>query len=235
MTVRKMVGGSLLFCLIAFAATVELKAQTPEPSAAAFAGTWVLDRENTNTSKDFPRKMKNYKIIVAENGPTLNVKSQVDGTVEIEISRDRGSGNSGPEVISNNASRSSTPPPGGSISGNTLGTARPEEINYGGTMALFFTPVEANYNLTGEEVKIDLKQGDKVNGSARIKAKLAKAGNQIQFTTIRRQNTMKGDIEITVRETWKLSKDGKQMRFERTVETPTARDQIVMVLAKAAA
>ena len=80
-----------------------------------------------------------------------------------------------------------------------------------------------------------VKQGDKVNGSARIKAKLAKAGNQIQFTTIRRQNTMKGDIEITVRETWKLSKDGKQMRFERTVETPTARDQIVMVLAKAAA
>src|SRR4029078_12228141 len=138
MTVRKMVGGSLLFCLIAFAATVELKAQTPEPSAAAFAGTWVLDRENTNTSKDFPRKMKNYKIIVAENESTLNVKSQVDGTVEIEISRDRGSNNSGPEVISNNASRSSVPPPTGAVSGNTLGTARPEEINYGGTMALFF-------------------------------------------------------------------------------------------------
>ena len=233
MKVMKIVAGSLLFCLIALAASAEIKAQTP--SASAFTGTWVLDRENTNTSKDFPRKMKNYKIIVAENESTLNVKSQVDGIVEIEISRDRGSNNSGPEVVSNNASRSSTPPPGGSISGNTLGTAKAEEINYGGTMALFFTPVEANYNLTGEEVKIDLKQGDKVNGSARIKAKLAKAGNQIQFTTIRRQNTMKGDIEITVRETWKLSKDGKQMRFERTVETPTARDQIVMMLAKAAA
>ena len=230
----KMVSGSLLLCLIALAASAEIKAQDAAPSAAAFTGTWVLDRENTNTSKDFPRKMKNYKITVAENGPTLNVKSQVDGTVEIEISRDRGN-NSGPEVISNNASRSSTPPPGGSISGNTVGSSKPDEINYGGTMALFFTPVEANYNLTGEEVKIDLKQGDRVNGSARIKAKLAKAGNQIQFTTIRRQNTMKGDIEITVRETWKLSKDGKQLRFERTVETPTARDQIVMVLAKAAA
>ena len=178
--------------------------------------------------------MRNYKIIVAENESTLNVKSQIDGTVEIEISRDRGSNNSGGEIVSNNSSRSSVQAPGGSVSGNTLGSARPEEINYGGTMALFFTPVEANYNLTGEEVKIDLKQGDKVNGTARIKAKLAKAGNQIQFTTIRRQNTMKGDIEITVRETWKLSKDGKQIKFERTVETPTARDQIVMMLSKAA-
>ena len=234
MKLRKIVGRSLFLCLIALAASGEIKAQTPPASAAAFTGTWVLDRENTNTSKDFPHKMKNYKIIVAENESTLNVKSQVDGTVEIEISRDRGSSSSSGEIVSNNVSRSSTPPPGGSISGNTLGSARAEEINYGGTMALFFTPVEANYNLTGEEVKIDLRQGDKVNGTARIKAKLAKAGNQIQFTTIRRQNTMKGDIEITVRETWKLSKDGKQMRFERTVETPTARDQIVMMLAKAA-
>ena len=48
-------------------------------------------------------------------------------------------------------------------------------------------------------------------------------------------NTMKGDIEITVREVWKLSKDGKSLRFERTVETPSARDEVVMVLARSAA
>ena len=233
MKVMKLAGVSLILCLISLAAASEIKAQSPPASAALFTGTWVLDRENTNTGKDFPRKLKNYKITVAENETTLNVKSQVDGTVEIEVSRDRAADNS--DIISNTASRSSTPPPGGSVSGNTLGSAKVERINYGGTMALFFTPVEANYNLTGEEVKMDLKQGDKVNGTARIKAKLAKAGNQIQFTTIRRQNTMKGDIEITVRETWKLSKDGKQLKFERTVETPTARDEIVMVLAKASA
>jgi hypothetical protein len=45
--------------------------------------------------------------------------------------------------------------------------------------------------------------------------------------------TLKGDMEITTREVWKLSKDGKSLRLERTVETPAARDQIVMVLAKA--
>jgi len=222
----------MFVCVISLSAFGVVKAQSPAPSASLFTGTWVLDRANTNTSKDFPRKLKNYKILVAENETIINVRSEVDGPVEVEISRDRASNNS--DIISNNASRSSTPPPGGSVSGNTLGTARADVINYGGTMALFFTPVEANYNLSGEEAKIDIKQGEKVNGTARMKAKLDKKGTQIQFTTIRRMNTMKGDIEITVRETWKLSKDGKSLKFERTVETPSARDEIVMVLAKAA-
>ena len=163
----------------------------------------------------------------------LNVKSEIEGNVEIEILSNRNS--DAPEIVSNNASRSSIAPAGGGVSGNTLGSAKAEPINYGGTMALFFTPNNVTYNLNGEEVKLDIKQGDRVTGVARIKAKLDKSGKQIQFTTIRRMTTMKGDIEITVRETWKLSKDGKTIKFDRTVETPTARDQIVMVLAKAEA
>ena len=221
---------SLLLCLIALSTIVEIKAQTPPASAAQFKGTWVLDKQNTNTTKDFPRKLRNYKITVAENEMMLNVKSEVDGQVEIEISRDRAADNS--DIISNTSSRSSVPSTTGGVSGNTLGTAKAEQINYGGTMALFFTPNDVTYNLNGEEAKLDIKQGDKVSGTARIKAKLDKRGNQIQFTTIRRMNTMKGDIEITVREVWKLSKDGKSLRLERTVETPSARDEIVMVLAR---
>jgi hypothetical protein len=228
----KLAGLSLLFCTISFSAIGQIQAQSPAPSASAFAGTWVLDKANTKTSKDFPRKLKNYRIIVADNEMALNVKSEFEGQVEIEISRDRASDNS--DIISNTASRTSAPPATG-VSGNTLGTAKPETINYGGTMALFFTPNDVTYNLTGEEAKLEIKQGDKVTGTARIKAKLDKRGNQIQFTTIRRMNTMKGDIEITIREVWKLAKDGKSLRFERTVETPSARDEIVMTLVKAAA
>ena len=223
---------SLLFCLVSIVA-VKAQAQAPAASASAFAGTWVLDKVSTNTGKDFPRKLRNYKVTVADNEMALNVKSEIDGNVEIEISRDRSADNS--DIVSNNASRSSVGPPGGGVSGNTLGSAKAETINYGGTMALFFTPNNVTYNLNGEEAKLDIKQGDKVTGVARIKAKLDKSGKQIQFTTIRRMNTMKGDIEITIRETWKLSKDGKTLKMDRTVETPSARDQIVMVLAKAEA
>lgn len=224
MTIMKMAYVSLLFALISFSPLIESEAQSL-PSAAPFAGTWILDKERTNTSKDFPRKLKNYKITVAESENLLNVKSEVDGQVEIEISRDRAASNS--EIVSNTGSRSSAPPPTGGVSGSSLGTAEAQKINYGGTMALFFTPNTASYNLNGQEVKLEIKQG-----VARIRAKLDKSGTQIQFTTIRRMNTLKGDIEITTREVWKLAKDGKSLRFERTVETPTARDEIVMVLAK---
>lgn len=226
----KQAGMCLLFCLFSLAASVEGRAQSPPPSAALFAGTWVFDRANTNTSKDFPRKMKNYKITVAENETTLNVRSVVEGPLEIEINRDRSSSPNSAEIVSNTASRSSTRPAGGAVSGNTLGSTPTETINYGGTMALFFTPVEANYKLSGEEEKVPIKQG-----TVRMKVKIDKKGNQIQFTTIRRMNTMKGDIEITVREVWKLSKDGESMRFERTVETPTARDEILMTFMRAEA
>jgi hypothetical protein len=222
---------SLLFALISISTVIEVEAQAP-PSAAPFTGTWILDKAKTSTSKDFPRKLKSYKITVAEGERLLNVKSEVDGQVEIEISRDRGASNS--EIVSNTSSRSSVPPPGGGVSGSSLGNAEAQKISYGGTMALFFTANEASYNLSGEEVKLEIRSGEKVTGVARIRAKLDKSGKQIQFTTIRRMNTLKGDIEITIREVWKLSKDGTSLRFERTVEMPTARDEITMVLAKTA-
>jgi len=220
----------LLFAIISLSALVRTEAQSP-PSAAAFNGTWTLDMEKTNTSKDFPRKLKGYRITVDENERILRVKSEVDGRVEIEISRDQAASNS--DIVSNTGGRTSAPSPTG-VSSSSLGTAATQKLNYGGTMAIFFTPNEATYNLSGEEVKVDIKQGEKVTGVARIKTKLDKSGNQIQFTNVRRMNTLKGDIEITTREVWRLSKDGKSLRFERTVETPTARDEIVLVLTKTA-
>ncbi|HEV2829093.1 MAG TPA: hypothetical protein VGW76_15965 [Pyrinomonadaceae bacterium] len=218
---------------VSWSAFGEVQDQSPTPSASAFAGTWVLDRENTKTSKDFPRKLKNYKITVVDNELALNVQSEVDGQVEIEVSRDRAPDNS--DIVANTASRTTASSSGGPPRSSTQVTPKAQKITYGGTMAVFFTPNNVTYNLSGEEAKFDIKQGDKVTGTARVKAKLDKRGNQIQFTTIRRMITMKGDIEITIREVWKLSKDGKSLKFERTVETPSARDEIVMTLSKVAA
>ncbi|HMG76167.1 MAG TPA: hypothetical protein VK582_21880 [Pyrinomonadaceae bacterium] len=220
---------TLLFAFITLSPPIEIAAQSTA-SAVAFTGTWILDKEKTNPGKDFPRQLKSYKITVAENEKLLNVKSEVDGRMEIEISRDRAAGNS--DIVSNPSSRSTAPPPAGGVVGTSLGTADAQTANYGGTMALFFTPNEASYKLGGEEVRIEIKKGDKVSGVARVRAKLDKSGNQIQFTTIRVMQTLKGNIEITMREVWKLSKDGKSLRFDRTVETPSARDEITMILVK---
>ncbi|HEX8637207.1 MAG TPA: hypothetical protein VF692_04015, partial [Pyrinomonadaceae bacterium] len=81
---------------------------------------------------------------------------------------------------------------------------------------------------------VEMKQGDKVNGIARMKAKLDKSGKSLQITTIRRMKTPTGEMEVTTREVWKLSDDGQSLRFQRTVETPTARDEIIMTMSKVA-
>jgi hypothetical protein len=46
--------------------------------------------------------------------------------------------------------------------------------------------------------------------------------------------TPNGEMEITTREVWKLAEDGKSLKLQRTVETPNARDEIIMILAKVA-
>lgn len=195
------------------------------PQATAFTGAWLLDKEKS-VAKNFPTKLKGYRMLVGESDGLLNVKSQVDGGVEVDAARSRG--NSSP-AVSNSAARSTS-----SVAGSAAGTGTGvvEKPSFGGTLALFFTAHEATYNLTGQETKVEIKQGDKVNGFARIKAKVDKNGKGIQFTTIRKTKTPQGEMEITTREWWKLADDGKSIRIDRTVETPSARDEVTMFLNK---
>lgn len=229
MTAMKKICLSAVFALVFLSSVVGIKAQT-QPSAAAFNGTWVLDKVKTSP-KDFPQKLINYKVIVGESENLLNVKSQSEGKVEVEVSRDRVSRNIG--VGDNTAGRGASPPASG-VAVASSRSVEAEKPNYGGTLALYYTPNEVTYNLNGEEQKVEIRQGEKVNGIARIKAKLDKSGKSLQFSTIRRMRTNLGEIEITMRETWKLSDDGKSIKLVRTVETPTARDQITMILTKPA-
>lgn len=206
---------SLVFAIFLLTAAVGIKAQSP---VTAFTGNWMLDKEKTNINKDFPQKLKNYKMAVSGEESSLNVKSQIDGTVEIESA---GTGRITPVTesasrISNSQMQTVTTP--------TVGSGK---INYGGTMALFFTVNNATYNLNGEEIKVETPQGP-----VRVRAKADKSGKSLQFTTIRRMKMQTGEMEITVRETWKLLEDGKSLKLQRSVETPSARDEIIMILSK---
>ncbi len=202
------------------------KPQTGQaPQVSAFTGSWVLDKPKS-VAKNFPPKLKGYRMVVAESDGFLNVKSQVDGGVEVQAGRVRG--DSSPAVAGSSARSTSTT----QAASATSGSGQIEKASFGGTLALYFTPNEARYNLSGQETKVELMQGDKANGVARIKAKVDKNGKGMQFTTIRKTRTPQGEIEITTREWWKLADDGKSIRMDRTVETATTRDEVTMFLNK---
>jgi hypothetical protein len=205
--------------IIFLSAVIGINAQL---TASKFTGTWTLDKEKTNI-KDLPQKLKNYTMTVSGNEDILGVKSEVDGPVEIESTRTSNGGG-----VSTSSSRTSASS-GLGVSATTGGASNGniDKITYGGTMALFFTPTQINYNLNGEEVKVEIK-----NGTARIKAKPDKNGKSIQFTIIRRVKTPNGEMEIIAREWWKLSEDGKSIKLQRTIETPTSRDEITLFLTK---
>ena len=114
------------------------------------------------------------------------------------------------------------------------GVSSSVKANFGGTMALYFTPPETTYDLTGKEIKIEPNRSDKVNGTTRIKAKTGKDGKSMEFTIFRIMKTSQGEVEIITREYWTIADDGQSMKFRKSVESPTYRDEITLVLAKKA-
>jgi hypothetical protein len=218
---------SVMFAGLFLASVVGVRAQDAQPSASAFTGAWVLDKVKTN-AKDFPEKLQNFQMTIAESENLLNVRSQYN-RVEVEVSRDRAA-NVGPNISLGTVAGSTA----GQSSGSTTSSAGQVKIGYGGTLALAMTPTAVTYKLDGKEEKVEIKKDDKVIGYARIRAKLDKSGKSLQLTTIRRQKTPYGEMETSTWESWKLSGDGKSLKFQRTVETPTQRDELTMMLSKAA-
>jgi hypothetical protein len=206
----------MFFALIVLAVFIIVgKAQTPATEAETipqhFNGIWVLDTTKTKM-QNMPVTLKGFNMIVAQNSDKINVKSKIDGKVDVERFGAKR------EVSSSNPS---------GFAGDREPVAA--KINYGGTLALYYTPSEAVYNLDGKEVKMELKSGEKNLGSVKIRAKSEKEGKLIRITQIRREKTMQGEVEIFVRERWELSSDGKTLKFHRQVEMPTALDDVEMV------
>jgi hypothetical protein len=213
----KQIRFSLVFAFVLLSATIGVKAQS---QFTPFTGNWMLDREKTNTSKDFPQKLKNYKMRVSANEALINIKSLIEGIVEVQAV---GLGSRTPVTESSKRSENTA------TLGDSSSVRSERSVNYGGTMALYFTINDITYKPDGKEEKIETPQG-----MVRIKAKPDKGGNSMQFTIIRRMKMKTGEIEVITREEWKLSEDGKSLRLHRTVQTPDVRDEITMFLSKAA-
>jgi hypothetical protein len=213
----KKIGFGLVLAFVLLSTAIGVKAQS---QFSAFTGNWMMDREKTNTSKDFPQKLKDYKMTVSANDTHINVKSRVEGTVEVQAA---GLGTRTPVTESSKNTGNTA------ALGDSSSVSSEKFVNYGGTMALYFTVNEVTYKHDGKEEKLETPQG-----LVRLKAKPEKGGTAIQFTIIRRMKMKTGEVEVITREEWKLSEDGKSMRMHRTVQTPDVRDEITMYLTKAA-
>lgn len=190
-----------------------------QTSNGAFVGTWVLNTEKTKI-QELPREFKGYKIIVAQNDTSINIKNFVDGTIEPRFNNQGGSSVSSRDSIWGDTRQSST----------TGMTVKP---NYSGSMALskIFTPLEVAYSLDGKEKTVDIMQNGEAIGTAKIKAKMEKEGKSLQITIVRRMKTMKAgqtEVEIYVREKWDVVENGKMLKYSKTVELPSARDDVIL-------
>src|SRR4051794_31241940 len=56
-------------------------AQTPD--ITAFNGIWTLDRNKTNITRNFPEKLKDFKMQIGSDQDKLVVKQEVVGDLEI--------------------------------------------------------------------------------------------------------------------------------------------------------
>jgi hypothetical protein len=193
-------------------------------------GTRALDRERTDVNNDLPENLKDFRMLVSSDQERLMVKAQVVGSVQ---PRTKEQGNALAGGLSTQGSRTTSTSPNGvmATSGSTA-SASPLQASYGGTLAIYFTAPEITYDLSGKEVRVEPAPGDRVNGATRIRAKVSKDGKSLELTVIRKMKGSQGEAEITTRERWKLSDDGKTLQFHRTVQTPATRDNIDMTLAK---
>ena len=217
------------FCVVLGIAFISLNVSA-QADLSAFTGLWSLDREKTNISRDFPEKLKDFKILVTTDQERLMVKFQVVGPVE---PRAKDGGNTLAGGLSTQGSRTTTASPNGVMATTgAVASSSPLRTSYGGTLAIYFTPSEITYDLAGKEIKVEPTANDRVNGTTRIRAKVGKDNKSIEFTVFRKMKGSQGEVEIITRETWKISDDGKSLQFHRTVQTPTDRDNIDMTMAK---
>jgi hypothetical protein len=195
-----------------------------QTSDGAFVGTWTLNTVKTKM-QDFPREFRGYKIVLDQNAESLNIKNFVEGAIEPRFKDDNRRAATTQESIWGDSKQASS-------SGLTV------KPTYGGSMALskIFTPVELAYSLDGKEKNVDILQNGEVIGTAKTKAKLNKEGTSLEVTIVRKMKTMRaGQTEMTiyVREKWDVIEDGKALKYSKTVELPSARDDIILFFNKA--
>ncbi len=76
----------------------------------------------------------------------------------------------------------------------------------------------ATFQLNGEQTELERK--GQMPGNISLKAKWKKDGRVLELSVTRHFNRQGSEFTLTSRERWELAGDGKQLKVQRTVDTP---------------
>ena len=96
------------------------------------------------------------------------------------------------------------------------------------SMAFDMVTPTAIYNLDGSSSTVQIDKP--IPGAATLKADWKKSGKQLNLSKV--ENIRGGERTIKVQEQWKLSKDGKVLEVQRTVNTPRGSAKVKMIFNK---
>jgi hypothetical protein len=93
-------------------------------------------------------------------------------------------------------------------------------------------PETRTFSLDGKETSQETASGGIPTPPLKLKAELKKDGT-VQLSVVRKISGPMGEAEITTRETWSLSADGKILTIDREMNTPRGNNTSKLVLTKA--
>ncbi|HLI30754.1 MAG TPA: hypothetical protein VKV79_06620 [Terriglobia bacterium] len=240
---------TLLFCPI----LIQAKGA---PKRADFSGKWVLD---TGRTRNLPNGLQSYSMVVSQDRQRLKVLTTLRGNLRPMSSPNQpypgnpsetGSPDSYPGGSPNGYPNGGTGPmgmpgrvgmgmpsgraegpmsegiPGTGLPGTTGRRPRSEGGSRARIAAFMLYPRSAIYKLDGGESTAQL--GGPMHSDAALKANWAKNGKALKLSLT--GSGYRGQVQM--KDQWKLSKDGKSLVIDRSVETPHGSGSIHLVFQK---
>jgi hypothetical protein len=241
---------------VCFALTLSVAfagAKTP-PKPADFSGDWTLDMSQT---KKVPQGLEAYTMRVAQDTQQLKVQTELKGDLRPAGSLNtpypqagQGTGYPGryPGRMGGGMGRmggmgmpgggmggpmSEGMPTGMGMPGGAGGGRRAPRQSPGTAAAFTVYPHSAVYKLDGSESDAEL--GGPMHSEATSKAAWTKGNQQLKLSMTGTGSSDENGGGISVKEQWKLSKDGEHLLVDRTIHTSAGSTSVHLVFNKQAA
>ncbi len=224
---------------------------------ANFSGKWVLDMQKTH---DVPARLQSYKMNVTQTDRQITVESKVKGELRpARVAEGGGSpgGDEGGGGYPGGGQRGGGYPGGGYPGGGYPGGGYPgggmPRVGFPGggrfpggrrggypggpgglreqmrkSMAFAMVTPIATYNLDGSSSTMQVEKP--IPGSETLKAGWKKKGHQLDLSRV--ENLRGGERSIKVQEQWMLSKDGRTLDVQRSVDTPRGSTKVKMIFSR---
>jgi len=212
-----------------------------------FSGAWTLDKTKTS---DLPPTLESYMMTITQDALQLTVETDVQGEIDMRSEsgshgagrgggfpgggRSGGGGFPGGIGFPGGGGRSG----GGGFPGGGMGGGIPKDRVM--AMALQMAPPKATYTLDGNEtvIQMEAREGDanqpgQLDGNLVAKASWKNSSKILELQYTRQLKTPDGnERNVTSKDRWELSNDGKTLTIKRSVETPRGTHEVKLLFIK---